>query len=417
MKRLKSVLFQVMWLIMLPFALYCLFEDQQWFSDIYAQTGISWLLGPIQPAGLILSLGLSRVIMVGISLILLYLGIAKKVEPLLLVPIGIGGILANLPGSGLTETGGFLSILYENGLQNGLFPLLIFLGLGTMIDFSPLLANPKTALLGGAAQFAIFGTFLGALMLSDVFPDLALTIKQAASIAIIGGADGPTSIFLSTRLAPELLGAVAVAAYSYMALVPIIQPPIMRLLTTKKERMIKMRQLRPVSGREKVVFPIVVILLTGLFVPMALPLIGMMMFGNLMKESGVCDSLVRAAKDVITPVATIFLGLCVGTKLDAVLFLDLQTLIVLCLGVVAFCLGTASGVLMGKVMNLFSRDKINPLIGSAGVSAIPMAARVSEKLGLEADKNNHLIMHAMGANVAGSIGSAIAAGILLALCQ
>lgn len=415
--NVKTILFKILWLIFVPLTVYCLFCEQSWFADIFNQTGIAWLLSPIRPSGLIWPLGVSRLIMVGVSLVLLYLGIVKKVEPLLLLPIGIGGLLANLPGSGLTQEGGLLYILYESGLQNGVFPLLIFLGLGTMIDFTPMLANPKTAFLGGAAQFAIFGTFLGALFLSGIFPDLALTIKQAASIAIIGGADGPTSIFLSAKLAPELLGAVAVAAYSYMALVPIIQPPIMRALTTQKERRIKMTQLRNVSQQEKIIFPIIVILLTGLFVPMALPLIGMMMFGNLMKESGVCDSLVRAAKDVITPVATIFLGLCVGTKLDAVLFLEKQTLIVLCLGVVAFGIGTASGVLMAKIMNLFLRDKINPLIGSAGVSAIPMAARVSERLGLQADSSNHLMMHAMGANVAGSIGSAIAAGILLALCQ
>ncbi len=415
--KLKSALFKIVWLVVLPLTAYCLFADQHWFTDIYGQTGIAWLLSPIQPSGLMWPLGAARLFMIAVTLVLLYLGIVKKVEPLLLIPIGIGGMLANLPGSGLTEDGGLLFILYESGLQNGVFPLLIFLGLGTMIDFGPMLANPKTAFLGGAAQFAIFGTFLGALVLSGVFPDWDLTIKQAASIAIIGGADGPTSIFLSTRLAPELLGAVAVAAYSYMALVPLIQPPIMRVLTTHRERLIQMRQLRPVSQREKMLFPVIVILLTGLFVPMALPLIGMMMFGNLMKESGVCESLVRAAKDVITPVATIFLGLCVGTKLDAVLFLQKQTLIVLALGIIAFGIGTASGVLMAKLMNLFSRDKINPLIGSAGVSAIPMAARVSERLGLEADKGNHLMMHAMGANVAGSIGSAIAAGILLALCQ
>jgi len=294
--------------------------------------------------------------------------------------------------------------------------LLIFMGVGAMIDFGPMLANPKTALLGGAAQFAIFGTFLGALALSELFPDVAVTLKQAASIAIIGGADGPTSIFLAGKLAPELLGAIAVAAYSYMALVPVIQPPIMRLCTPKKQRGIQMQQLREVSKTEKIIFPIMVIVLTALFIPLAIPLIGMLMFGNLLKESGVADRLAKGASNEMMNIVTILLGLSVGSKLSADLFLRTQTLIVLALGVVAFCIGTASGVLMARLLNLFTTNKINPLIGSAGVSAIPMAARVSEKLGQEENPNNHLLMHAMGANVAGSIGSAIAAGILLALC-
>ena len=367
------------------------------------------------------SLGLMHItlgqsIMMLICFVLLYLGIKKQFEPLLLIPIAIGGILSNCPGAGMTADGGLLYYMYHAGIETGIFPLLIFMGVGAMIDFGPMLANPKTALLGGAAQFAIFGTFLGALALSELFPDVAVTLKQAASIAIIGGADGPTSIFLAGKLAPELLGAIAVAAYSYMALVPVIQPPIMRLCTPKKQRGIQMQQLREVSKTEKIIFPIMVIVLTALFIPLAIPLIGMLMFGNLLKESGVADRLAKGASNEMMNIVTILLGLSVGSKLSADLFLRTQTLIVLALGVVAFCIGTASGVLMARLLNLFTTNKINPLIGSAGVSAIPMAARVSEKLGQEENPNNHLLMHAMGANVAGSIGSAIAAGILLALC-
>jgi len=355
-------------------------------------------------------------IMMLICFVLLYLGIKKKFEPLLLIPIAIGGLLSNCPGAGMMDQGGLLYYMYHIGIETGIFPLLIFLGVGAMIDFGPMLANPRTALLGGAAQFAIFGTFLGALGLSQLFPDIALTLKQAASISIIGGADGPTSIFLAGKLAPELLGAIAVAAYSYMALVPVIQPPIMRLCTPKAQRQIQMQQLREVSHTEKVIFPIMVIVLTALFIPLAIPLIGMLMFGNLLKESGVTDRLAKGASNELMNIVTILLGISVGSKLSADLFLKKETLVVLALGVVAFCIGTASGVLMARLLNLFSKNKINPLIGSAGVSAIPMAARVSEKLGLEENPNNHLLMHAMGANVAGSIGSAIAAGILLALC-
>jgi len=367
------------------------------------------------------SLGLMHItmgqgIMMLICFVLLYLGIKKQFEPLLLIPIAIGGLLSNCPGAGMTEEGGLLYYMYHAGIETGIFPLLIFMGVGAMIDFGPMLANPKTALLGGAAQFAIFGTFLGALTLSGLFPDIALTLKQAASIAIIGGADGPTSIFLAGKLAPELLGAIAVAAYSYMALVPVIQPPIMRLCTPQKQRAIQMQQLREVSKREKIIFPIMVIVLTALFIPLAIPLIGMLMFGNLLKESGVADRLAKGASNEMMNIVTILLGISVGSKLSADLFLRGQTLVVLALGVVAFCIGTASGVLMARLLNLFTKNKINPLIGSAGVSAIPMAARVSEKLGQEENPNNHLLMHAMGANVAGSIGSAIAAGILLALC-
>ncbi len=357
-----------------------------------------------------------QVIMIGICLILLYLGIKKKFEPLLLVPIAIGGLLSNCPGAGMTDDGGLLKFLFDIGISSGVFPLLIFLGVGAMTDFGPMLANPKTALLGGAAQFAIFGTFLGGLALSQYIPGIDLTIQQAASIAIIGGADGPTSIFLAGKLAPELLGAIAVAAYSYMALVPVIQPPIMRLCAPKKQRQIKMVQLREVSQREKILFPIVVIILTALFIPLAVPLIGMLMFGNLLKESGVTERLAKGASNELMNIVTILLGISVGSKLSSDLFLVPQTLVILVLGVIAFCIGTGSGVLMARFLNLFSVNKLNPLIGSAGVSAIPMAARVSEKLGQEENPDNHLLMHAMGANVSGAIGSAVAAGILLALC-
>lgn len=384
---------------------------------VIKQTGIYQLIMQNTPNGLVVPLGIGQMLMIGVCLVLLYLGIVKKFEPLLLIPIAFGGMLSNVPGTGLTEPGGLLYVLYHMGIENGVFPLLIFMGVGAMIDFGPMLANPKTALLGGAAQFAIFGTFLGAIALSKYIPFLDLSLPQAASIAIIGGADGPTSIFLASKLAPELLGAIAVAAYSYMALVPVIQPPLMRALTTQQERLIEMQQLRLVSKAEKIILPIVVILLTALFVPMALPLVGMLMFGNLLKESGVADRLADTASNSLINIVTIVLGLSVGSKMSAELFLTSTTLAVLFLGVIAFSIGTASGILMAKALNLFSKDKINPLIGSAGVSAIPMAARVSHKLGQEANPNNHLLMHAMGANVSGSLGSAIAAGILLALCS
>lgn len=407
------------WSALIVFSLFLVIELSLFSTSVFSildQTAISHLFKEATPEGMFLPIGVARLVMIAICCLLFYLGICKKFEPLLLLPIAMGGLLSNIPGAGLTQEGGLLSVLYNMGIENGIFPLLIFMGVGAMIDFSPLLANPKTALLGGAAQFAIFGTFLSAICLSGVFPELGLTLKQAASIAIIGGADGPTSIFLAGKLAPELLGAVAVAAYSYMALVPVIQPPVMRALTTQKERLIEMPQLRPVSKKERIVFPIMVVILTGLFVPLALPLIGMLMFGNLLKESGVTERLSKTASNELINIVTIMLGLSVGSKLSAEMFLVSKTLVVLLLGVCAFVVGTASGVLMAKFMNLFLKNKINPLIGSAGVSAIPMASRVSEKLGVEANPQNHLLMQAMGANVAGAIGSAIAAGILLALC-
>ncbi len=416
MTKLKSILF---WVVIMAVSCGALFGGallSPTLAEVMKQTGAYLLAAQPTLSGMFLPLGVAQIIMMGVCLVLLYLGIVKKFEPLLLLPIATGGLLANMPGAGMTEAGGLLAVLYEFGIGNGLFPLLIFLGVGAMIDFGPMLANPKTALLGGAAQFAIFGTFLGGLALSQYLPGFELNLKQAASIAIIGGADGPTSIFLAGRLAPELLGAIAVAAYSYMALVPVIQPPIMRALTTKADRQIQMTQLRQVNQREKILFPIVVVILTGIFVPMAVSLIGMLMFGNLLKESGVTERLAKTAANDLINIVTILLGLSVGSKLSAELFLVPQTLVVLVLGVIAFGIGTASGVLMAKGMNLFMKNKMNPLIGSAGVSAIPMAARVSEKLGQEENPENHLLMHAMGANVSGSIGSAIAAGILLALC-
>ncbi len=360
-------------------------------------------------------LGIGHLIMVAVALVLIYLAIVKDFEPLLLLPIGFGALLANIPLAGISGPGGLQYHIYQVGIESGVFPLLIFMGVGAMTDFGPLIANPKTALLGGAAQIGIFGALLGALLL-NLIPGLEFGMKDAASIGIIGGADGPTSIFLCTRLSPSLLGAVAVAAYSYMALVPIIQPPIMKLCTTEKERRIKMKQLRPVSKIEKIIFPISITLLCLCLLPDAAPLIGMLMFGNLMRECGVVERLNQTAQNALINIVTIFLGIAVGSKLAADQFLSAQTLGILFLGCVAFCLATAGGVLFARLMNVFCKEKINPLIGSAGVSAVPMAARVSNKVGLEYDRNNYLLMHAMGPNVSGVIGSAVAAGVLLKLC-
>lgn len=357
---------------------------------------------------------LGQIIMMLVGVVLLFLAIAKGFEPLLLLPIGFGAILTNIPLAGMGEPGGVLYIFYEMGIASGLFPLLIFLGVGAMTDFSALIANPRMLFLGAAAQFGIFATLFGAIALNWV-PGLSFTMKEASAIAIIGGADGPTAIFLASRLAPDLLGAIAVAAYSYMALVPLIQPPIMRALTSVDERKIQMTQLRVVSKREKIVFPLLLLLLTILLLPTAAPLIGMFCLGNLMKECGVVERLSKTAQNELINIITIFLGLAVGSRLSADKFLTAQTLGILVLGMIAFAIGTASGVLMAKLMNKMSKQPINPLIGSAGVSAVPMAARVSNKLGLEADPHNFLLMHAMGPNVAGVIGSAVAAGILLAL--
>ncbi len=360
--------------------------------------------------------GAGQFVMILVGLLLIFLAIKKGFEPLLLLPIGFGAILTNIPMAGIADgpipgqPGGFLYYFYTVGVQSGVFPLLIFMGVGAMTDFGPLLANPKTALLGAAAQFGIFCALLGAMAMGGLF-----TLEDAAAIGIIGGADGPTAIFLASRLSPNLLGAIAVAAYSYMALVPIIQPPIMKLLTTKAEREIEMKQLRHVSKAEKIIFPLLVLMICLLLLPSATPLIGMLMLGNLMKESCVVDRLSDTAQNSLINIVTIMLGTAVGSKLAADKFLNVQTLGILALGLGAFVIGTAMGVLLAKLMNALSKDKINPLIGSAGVSAVPMAARVSNKVGLEANPHNFLLMHAMGPNVAGVIGSAVAAGVLLAL--
>lgn len=353
-------------------------------------------------------------IMILICLFLLWLGIKKQFEPLLLVPIAFGGLLSNIPmplGEEIAGPNGFLGIIFEAGIHKGLFPLIIFMGVGAMTDFGPLIANPKMALLGGAAQFGIFGALLMA------FCWFGFTLPEAASIGIIGGADGPTSIYVTSKLASNLLGPIAVAAYSYMALVPVIQPPIMKLLTTKKEREIQMTQLRDVSKREKIVFPLMILLLCVILLPSACPLLGALCFGNLCKECGVVERLSDTMQNALINIVTIFLGLSVGSKLSADQFLTIQTIFILVLGIAAFSFATAGGVLMAKLMNLFSKTKINPLIGAAGVSAVPMAARVANKVGLESNPQNYLLMHAMGPNVSGVIGSAVAAGILLAICH
>lgn len=375
--------------------------------------------------------GWKNLVMLAVGCVLLYLAIKKEYEPLLLLPIAFGMILTNLPGAGLFHTemwndeflnpdspyyhsyrhvmaeGGLLDVLYI-GVKAGIYPCLIFLGVGAMTDFGPLIANPKSLLLGAAAQLGIFATFIVTQL--DFF---GFNAQEAASIGIIGGADGPTAIFLTTKLAPHLLGPIAVAAYSYMALVPVIQPPIIRMLTTKKERMIRMKQLRTVSKKEKIIFPIVVAILVSLILPSAATLIGCLMLGNLMKESGVVERLSKAAQNELNNIVVIFLGTTVGATATAEAFLNWQTLSILCVGIVAFGVGTAGGVLLAKLMNLFMKEKINPLIGSAGVSAVPMAARVSQVEGQKSDPHNFLLMHAMGPNVAGVIGSAVAAGILL----
>ena len=347
---------------------------------------------------------------------LIYLAVAKEFEPLLLLPIGFGAVLSNIPNGGFNEPGGLLYYIYQVGIVSGVFPLLIFMGVGALTDFGALIANPKTLLLGAAAQFGIFGTLLGAVLL-NYLPGFDFTLKEAASIAIIGGADGPTAIFLTSRLAPDLLGAIAVAAYSYMALVPVIQPPIMRVLTSPQERAIRMNQLRVVSRLERMIFPLLVLILCIVFLPTASPLIGMLCFGNLLRESGVVERLSRTAQNELINIVTIFLGLGVGSELSADKFLNLQTLGILLLGAIAFAMGTAAGVLMGKLMNRLCHEPINPLIGAAGVSAVPMSARVVNKVGQEVDDQNFLLMHAMGPNVAGVLGSAVAAGVLLALLK
>ena len=372
------------------------------FYELWLSTGIS-------------NFQWQQMVMMSVGFLLLYLAIRKGFEPLLLLPIGFGAVLSNIPVAGIDEDGGLLSYLYM-GIKAGIFPLLIFMGVGAMTDFGPMLANPKTLLLGAAAQFGIFGTLFGALALNLV-PGLHFTFKDAAAIAIIGGADGPTAIYVASKLAPDLLGAIAVAAYSYMALVPLIQPPIMRWLTTEEERLIEMAQLRIVSRHEKVIFPLILLILSAMLLPSAAPLIGMFCLGNLMRECGVVERLSKTSQNEIINIVTIFLGLSVGSKLSASQFLRAETLGILLLGAIAFSFGTAAGVVMAKIMNRFSVHKINPLIGAAGVSAVPMSARVANKIGQESNPHNFLLMHAMGPNVAGVIGSAVAAGVLLALVQ
>ena len=385
----------------------------QMFYDLWTSTGIYDIISQTKANfSQTWILGLGRVLMMLVALVLLYLAVFKEFEPLLLLPIGFGAILSNIPLAGISGPDGLLGMVYNVGIESGVFPLLIFMGVGAMTDFGPLIANPKTALLGGGAQLGIFFALIGALVLAKC--GIEFDIKDAASIGIIGGADGPTSIFLTSRLSPKLL-AVAVAAYSYMALVPSIQTPIMRAMTSKSERLIRMKQLRTVSKLEKVCFPLLITFLCAFLLPDAAPLIGMLMLGNFMKEVGVVDRLSDTAQNALINIVTIFLGLSVGSKLSADQFLSIQTLGILVLGCVAFCVGTAGGIILAKILNLFSKEKMNPLIGAAGVSAVPMAARVVNKVGLEYDPQNFLLMHAMGPNVAGVIGSAVAAGVFLSM--
>lgn len=373
----------------------------EFFDQLWAGSGLAQITG-------------GQFTMIVVSLVLLYLAIAKKFEPLLLVTIGFGGLLSNIPGVEIATGDGLLHLIYVVGIETGAFPLLIFMGVGAMTDFGPVLANPKTFLLGAAAQFGIFATLLGALVLNSL-GWMEFSLSQAAAIGIIGGADGPTAIFVAGKLAPELLGAIAIAAYSYMALVPIIQPPIMKALTNEDERKIVMVQLRDVSQIERIVFPLLLLLLVAFLLPSAAPLLGMFCFGNLMRECGVVDRLADTTRNALINIVTIMLGLGVGSKLQAENFLTAETLGILVLGMLAFAIGTASGVLMAKLMNRLSSSPINPLIGAAGVSAVPMAARVVNKVGLEANSQNYLLMHAMGPNVAGVIGSAVAAGLMIML--
>lgn len=385
------------------------------FSQLGQTTGIYGFLGF---AGS--QFGFGNLVMILVGLILIYLAISKGFEPLLLLPMGFGCVLSNIPLAFIAGVDpnngalGFIKLLFDAGIDTGLFPIIIFMGVGAMTDFGPLISNPKTLILGAAAQFGIFVALLGALAL-NIVPGINFDLHAAASIGIIGGADGPTAIYVTSRLKPELLGSIAVAAYSYMALVPIIQPPIMKLLTTKEERLIKMEQLKPVSKLEKILFPIAVLLVCALLLPSATPLLGSLMFGNLAKESGVVNRLSDTMQNSLMNIVTIFLALAVGSKMEANHFLNMNTLGILLLGLIAFSIGTATGILIAKIMNKVSKKPVNPLIGAAGVSAVPMAARVASKVGQEENPQNFLLMHAMGPNVAGVLGSAVAAGVLLAV--
>ncbi len=368
------------------------------------------------PAGLPINVfGWQELLMIIVGFIIVYLGAVKNFEPLLLLPIGFGTIFVNIPFAGMGDSpNGFLNIIYNAGVGNEFFPLIIFMGIGALTDFGPLIANPKTALLGAAAQFGVFGTIFGVTAFNLV-PGFEFTMKDACAIGIIGGADGPTTIYIASKLAPHLLATVAVAAYSYMALVPIIQPPIMRALTTVEERKIRMKQLRHVSPVEKMLFPLSAFVLSILLIPAAAPLIGSLMFGNFLKEIGIVDRLSKTLQNELLNMVSLFLSLGVGSQMTPEKFLNPASLSIVFLGLLAFAIATASGVLVAKFMNLFLKEKINPLIGSAGVSAVPMAARVTNRVGLEADPGNFLIMHAMGPNVAGVIGTAIAAGVMIAV--
>ncbi|HOF84345.1 MAG TPA: sodium ion-translocating decarboxylase subunit beta [Treponemataceae bacterium] len=357
--------------------------------------------------------GWQRLVMMAIGFLIIYLGAAKGFEPLLLIPIGFGTVFVNIPGAGMyNEHSGMLRIIYDAGVGNEFFPMLIFMGIGAMTDFGPLIANPKTALLGGAAQLGVFATLFGVAVL-NLMPGISYNMFEASAIAIIGGADGPTSIYLAGKLAPHMMAVIAVAAYSYMALVPMIQPPIMKALTTKKERMFKMKQLRHVSRAEKILFPISLLVLSVLLIPPAAPLIGMLAFGNFVKQLGTVDRIAKTMENELLNIVSILLSLGVGSQMTPEKIMNPNAVGIIILGLVAFCVATAGGVLMAKFMNLFLKEKINPLIGSAGVSAVPMSARVSNKVGLEYDPGNFLLMHAMGPNVAGVIGTAIAAGVFI----
>lgn len=357
--------------------------------------------------------GWQRLVMMAIGFLIIYLGAAKGFEPLLLIPIGFGTVFVNIPGAGMyNEHSGMLRIIYEAGVGNEFFPMLIFMGIGAMTDFGPLIANPKTALLGGAAQLGVFATLFGVAVL-NLMPGISYNMFEASAIAIIGGADGPTSIYLAGKLAPHMMAVIAVAAYSYMALVPMIQPPIMKALTTKKERMFKMKQLRHVSRAEKILFPISLLVLSVMLIPPAAPLIGMLAFGNFVKQLGTVDRIAKTMENELLNIVSILLSLGVGSQMTPEKIMNPNAVGIIILGLVAFCVATGGGVLMAKFMNLFLKEKINPLIGSAGVSAVPMAARVSNKVGLEYDPSNFLLMHAMGPNVAGVIGTAIAAGVFI----
>jgi oxaloacetate decarboxylase beta subunit len=394
-------------------------------TGIYAF--INNITNGVTPAGQPITIfGWQELLMVIVGFVVVYLGAAKGFEPILLVPIGFGIIFVNIPGAGMGDPGiwneelhifehqGFLNTIYNAGVGNEFFPLIIFIGIGAMTDFGPLIANPKTALLGAAAQFGVFAT-LFFISLANFLPGVAFNLKEACAVAIIGGADGPTTIYIAAKLAPHLLATVAVAAYSYMALVPLIQPPIMRALTTRKERLIRMRQLRPVSMTEKIAFPVVVFTLTLILIPAAAPLIGCLMFGNFLREIGCVERLSNTAQNDLMNIVSLFLSLGVGSQMTPEKFLNPSSLIIVLMGLVAFGIATAAGVLVAKFMNIFLKEKINPLIGSAGVSAVPMAARVSNKVGLEEDPGNFVLMHAMGPNVAGVIGTAIAAGVMIAV--